>query len=93
MMEWTNELEELLASDAYGTDIKINAAVAQLLVLVNVWFHNNSFVPNDIMPELVRETMDYIEIHLNQDITLRKLADAFYMNSTYISRQFKSIPD
>ncbi|MCF7754490.1 AraC family transcriptional regulator [Paenibacillus xylanexedens] len=89
MLQCTNELEGLLASDAYGTDIKINAAVAQLLVMINVWFHNNSFVPNDIMPELVRETMDYIETHLNQDITLRKLAEVFYMNSTYISRQFK----
>ncbi|PQP81442.1 AraC family transcriptional regulator [Paenibacillus sp. PCH8] len=89
MLQWTNEIEGLRSSDAYGTDIKINAAVAQLLVMINVWFHNNSFVPNDIMPELVCKTMEYIEAHINQDITLRKLAEEFYMNSTYISRQFK----
>jgi AraC-like DNA-binding protein len=89
ILQWTSELEGLLASDTYGADIKINAVIAQLLVMVNVWFHNNSFIPHDIMPDLVRETMNYIETHLNEDITLRKLAEAFYMNSTYISRQFK----
>lgn len=33
--------------------------------------------------------MDYIDEHITQDITLGKLAEAFYMNSTSISRQFK----
>lgn len=86
---WTNRIEESLSSDAYGADIKTNAAIAQLLVLINVWFRNNSFEPHDIMPDLVRKTMDYIDEHITQDITLGKLAEAFYMNSTSISRQFK----
>ncbi|CAH1199368.1 MULTISPECIES: AraC family transcriptional regulator [Paenibacillus] len=86
---WTNRIEESLSSDAYGADVKTNAAIAQLLVLINVWFRNNSFEPHDIMPDLVRKTMDYIDEHITQDITLGKLAEAFYMNSTSISRQFK----
>jgi len=86
---WTNQIEESLSSDAYGADVKTNAAIAQLLVLINVWFRNNSFEPHDIMPDLVRKTMDYIDEHITQDITLGKLAEAFYMNSTSISRQFK----
>ncbi|WP_128101829.1 MULTISPECIES: AraC family transcriptional regulator [Paenibacillus] len=89
MLQWTEQIEELHTSDAYGTDIKLNAAIAQLLIMLNVWFHNNSFVPHDIMPELVRNTMEYIEEHIAQDITLGKLAEEFYMNSTSISRQFK----
>jgi len=86
---WTNQIEESLSSDAYGADVKTNAAIAQLLVLINVWFRNNYFEPHDIMPDLVRKTMDYIDEHITQDITLGKLAEAFYMNSTSISRQFK----
>lgn len=86
---WTNRIEESLSSDAYGADVRTNAAIAQLLVLINVWFRNNSFEPHDIMPDLVRKTMDYIDEHITQDITLGKLAEAFYMNSTSISRQFK----
>ncbi|MNO12467.1 HTH-type transcriptional activator Btr [compost metagenome] len=88
-LQFTGELEEALASDAYGTDIKVNCCIAQILVLTNTIFHHASFFPTDIMPELVRNTMDYIEAHLAQDISLEQLAGIFHLNSTYISRQFK----
>lgn len=89
ILHLTSELEELLDSDVYGADVKTNAVVAQLLVLINHSFHNKTSIPVDIMPEMVRKTMEYIEAHISQEITLRKLAEAFYLNSTYISRQFK----
>ncbi|MBT2770829.1 helix-turn-helix domain-containing protein [Halomonas sp. ISL-60] len=89
ILQLASELEAVLASDAYGSDVKTNAFIAQLLVLINVSFHNTTFVPTDIMPELVCKTMDYIEEHVAQEITLNKLAEVFYINSTHISRQFK----
>lgn len=88
-LQWTGELEEALASDAYGADIKAHCCLAQLLILTNTVFQNASFTPADIMPELVRATMDYIEMNLAQEITLEQLAGIFHLNSTYISRQFK----
>lgn len=88
-LQFTSDLEKALASDAYGTDIQANCCIAQLLVLTNTVFQNASFIPTDIMPDLVRKTMDYIEAHLAQDITLEQLASTFHLNSTYISRQFK----
>lgn len=88
-LQYTGGLEEALASDAYGADIQANCCIAQLLILTNTAFQNTSFIPTDIMPDLVRKTMDYIEAHLAQDITLERLAGVFHLNSTYISRQFK----
>ncbi|OKP95227.1 AraC family transcriptional regulator [Paenibacillus sp. P46E] len=88
-LQYAGELERALASEAYGTDIQANCCIAQLLVLTNTVFQNASFIPTDIMPDLVRKTMDYIEAHLAQDITLDQLAGTFHLNSTYISRQFK----
>lgn len=88
-LQLTNGLEEALASEAYGTDIQANCCIAQILVLANTVFQKASFIPTDIMPELVRQTMDYIEAHLAQEITLEQLAGAFHLNSTYISRSFK----
>ncbi|MCA1295168.1 AraC family transcriptional regulator [Paenibacillus sp. alder61] len=82
-------LEEVLVSDAYGSDILANSYIAQLLVLANSVFQNASFTSTDIMPELVRKTMEYIESHLSKNISLNRLAAEFYLNSTYISRQFK----
>lgn len=88
-LHFTSDLEEALASEAYGSDVIANSCISQLLVLINTIFQNVSFNPTDIMPELVRKTMDYIETHLAENITLEQLAASFHLNSTYISRQFK----
>ncbi len=88
-LTYTGTLEKLLHSRSFGADVNINATVSQLMVLINSVFQNTSFHADDIMPELVRKTMDYIEAHLHQDISLEQLTEAFYLNSTYISRQFK----
>ncbi|QSF47462.1 AraC family transcriptional regulator [Paenibacillus tianjinensis] len=88
-LQLTRFLEQALSSDAYGTDIQANCCIAQLLVLTNTVFQQASFIPADIMPALVRQTMDYIEGHLAEDITLEQLSGLFHLNSTYISRQFK----
>lgn len=88
-LQLTGELEQALSSDAYGTDVQANCCIAQLLVLTNTVFQQASFIPADIMPELVRQTMDYIEGHLGEDITLEQLSCLFHLNSTYINRQFK----
>ncbi|WP_438431281.1 helix-turn-helix domain-containing protein [Gorillibacterium sp. sgz500922] len=82
-------LEEALASEAYGSDVMANCHIAQLLVLTNSFFQQARFAPADIMPELVRRTMDYIGSHLTEEITLERLAAEFYLNGTSISRQFK----
>ncbi|MBR2567456.1 MAG: helix-turn-helix transcriptional regulator [Paenibacillus sp.] len=89
LLYWTDQIEKFADSRAYGADVQTNAAMAQLLVLINQWFQHNSYVPQDIMPELVCKTMAYIDKHITQHITLGKLAEEFYMNSTSVSRQFK----
>ncbi|WP_339224263.1 AraC family transcriptional regulator [Paenibacillus sp. FSL H8-0332] len=89
VLRLTGDLEEVLSSDAYGADILANSMLAQLLVLTNSVFHRTSIVPADIMPELVRRTMEYIDAHLGQTLTLEQLSSTFHLNSTYISRQFK----
>ncbi|MFD1907599.1 helix-turn-helix domain-containing protein [Paenibacillus rhizoplanae] len=85
----TGDLEKALSSAAYGADIIANSTLAQLLVLTNTVFHKTCFIPADIMPELVRRTMEYIDAHLGQTLTLEQLSSTFHLNSTYISRQFK----
>lgn len=45
----------------------------------------------EIMPELVVETLSYIESHLTEEITLKKLEKHVHHNGTYLSRCFKRI--
>jgi len=83
------ELENVLDSDEYGSDILANSYLAQLLVFTNIVFQQANGTPANIMPPLVRHTMEYIDKHLTQEISLDRLAAAFHMNGTYISRRFK----
>lgn len=89
VLQLTRELEQILTASDYGADIKANIQIAQLLLVINLVFQNTSFVPTDIMPKLVRNTMDYIEANLAGELTLKHLSEALCMNSAYISRQFK----
>ena len=45
----------------------------------------------NIVPWLVAETFSYIEDHLSEEITLKKLEEHVHHNGTYISRCFKQI--
>ncbi|CAH1191695.1 MULTISPECIES: AraC family transcriptional regulator [Paenibacillus] len=89
VLQLTSELESILSSSDYGADIMRNSVIAQLLVITNLAFQHTEFVPTDIMPELVRKTMDYIECNLAGELTLEHLSEVLYTNSSKISRQFK----
>ncbi|OMF07744.1 AraC family transcriptional regulator [Paenibacillus sp. FSL H7-0942] len=89
VLQLAGELEQCLSSSDYGADILRNILITQLLLLTNLTFQNTDFVATDIMPELVRNTMDYIECNLTRQLTLKQLSEAMFTNSSYISRQFK----
>ncbi|WP_458462727.1 helix-turn-helix domain-containing protein [Paenibacillus sp.] len=89
VLQLTSELEHILSSSDYGADIMRNNVIAQLLVITNLAFQHTEFVPMDIMPEVVRNTMDYIDCNLTRELTLEQLSEAMFTNSSYISRQFK----
>ncbi|GGH52293.1 AraC family transcriptional regulator [Paenibacillus silvae] len=85
----TTQLEENLTSSSYGSDVMRNTLVSRLLLMTNLAFQHTSYVPTDIMPELVRKTLDYIDAHLTEPFSLQCLSDQLFTNSSYISRQFK----
>ncbi|MGQ8872334.1 helix-turn-helix domain-containing protein [Paenibacillus sp. TSA_86.1] len=83
------QVEQMLLISDYGADIMRNMLIARLLLMTNLAFKHTDFVPTDIMPELVRNTMDYIETNLTESLTLQHLSEKLFTNSSYISRQFK----
>ena len=89
-IELSNQIEQALSSHAYGHDILTKCYLSQLLVMINPLYHNSSFIGQNIMPKLIREVMEYIEAHLTERLTLDQISEAFYLNGTYISRQFKN---
>lgn len=82
-------LEKMLHSDLYGDDIMADTYLAQILVFINHLFHSERTPSNNIMPDLVRNTMLYIREHITEDITLEDLSKQFNFNGAYISSKFK----
>ncbi len=81
--------EHLLTAEEFGSDILIQACLAQLFVLINRAFRTTGQTTSNIMPKLIRDLLRYIDSNLAEPITLKSLEHEFYLNGTYISRQFK----
>ncbi len=81
---------ELRYSGEYGNDIKANYEMSNILIFINKQFENARAVDKEnVMPNLIRNVMDYIQTHLSETITLEMLANEFYLSGKYISSQFK----
>lgn len=87
--QFANKLHKSLCSDEYGQDILADAYLSQLLVFINTLYKNSTHAHENIMPELIRDTMEYIEEHLTENITLEDLSREFCFNGDYISYKFK----
>ncbi|WP_051226937.1 helix-turn-helix domain-containing protein [Butyrivibrio sp. MC2013] len=85
-------LIDALSSDEYGSDIMAETYARQILVLANRQSsegHAASRKEMSIMPELVSETIRYIDRHLQEEFSIQMLADHLHHNSSYVSRCFK----
>jgi AraC-like DNA-binding protein len=88
-IDLTDKLHQALEASDYGQDVLAVSYLSQILVFTNTMYQNSVYPATNIMPELVRDTMNYIEDHINDEITLEQLSNKFYLSGTYISRQFK----
>ncbi|MBQ9766975.1 MAG: AraC family transcriptional regulator [Lachnospiraceae bacterium] len=89
LLSLTSQIETLLHSDAFGADILIQSHLLQILVLVNTAFQTAENTTPNIMPKLIRDLLRYIDTNLSEKITLESLEQKFFLNGTYLSRQFK----
>ncbi len=85
----TSTIEALLTSDTFGADLLIHSHLLQLFVLIHNAFRTSGQATSNIMPPLIRNLLRYIDSNLSEPITLETLEREFYLNGTYISRQFK----
>lgn len=92
MKEHAQALQESLLGKKPGDGLLADAYLKLILVLIlrrsmewELGCHTQ------IMPQLVVETFSYIEEHLTQEITLKKLEEHIHHSGTYISRCFKRI--
>lgn len=89
---YAQALEESLAQEKIGDELVADAFLKLIMVMIVRQFLKQG-VPGrtNIVPWLVAETFSYIEDHLSEEITLKKLEEHVHHNGTYISRCFKQI--
>ncbi len=76
---------------AFGYTLLANSHLTQILIWINRLFQRkqNDDDTENLMPELIREVMTYIQENLTEPITLETLSEKFFFNGKYISRRFK----
>lgn len=78
-------------SSQYGSDLMGIYFLTELILFTNLLFCDPKKRRYDnVMPGLVSNTMQYVEEHLAEDISLTKLSHFLNYSSKYISVQFKA---
>ncbi|MFB0843894.1 helix-turn-helix domain-containing protein [Paenibacillus oleatilyticus] len=84
--------ELLLSEPQDGADLLLTACMIELLVLVNQAFRDHrsgtGYSPA-VTHEKLGPLLEYIDGHLEHDLTLEALERQFYMNRYYLSRLFR----
>ncbi len=84
-------LLESMHSNAYGHEALVSLSVQALVLKLNQGIHeiDHPFVLQEDR-SLNEMILDYIQAHLNEDLSLEKIASVFFVSKYHISHLFKS---
>lgn len=69
----------------------MNSVLYEYLFLLAEKFPQTRISPETRRNACVREALEYIELHYEDDISIQQLADHLYVSRTYLHRIFKDI--
>lgn len=83
-------LIEEMHSERFGRDAQITLCVNDLVLCLNrlIYVRNVPSSPSEEQ-DLYRQLTAYIEEHLDEDLSLERLADQFYLSKYHIAHVFK----
>ncbi|MDF2961136.1 MAG: hypothetical protein K0S39_2871 [Paenibacillus sp.] len=83
-------MDSLVRQPEDGSDLLITTYFIELLVLLNRAFRQNaSPLTSSVVPHKLAPVLDYIDHHLDHDLTLESLEQQFFMNKYHLSRLFR----
>ena len=91
LMRLCGRLEEVYGGSAYGCRVLERAYVMELLVYLNRAYFETAeeLVPDVVENQKINAVVEYINRHLDADLSLDALAGRFYVSKYHLSRQFK----
>lgn len=93
LFDMADTLEKELNKDSFGRDIASNAALLRLLVQVGrerQREENQHLSPVTPENDRVLEMMRYLDTHLEEDLNIDALAEAFFISKYHMMRLFRS---
>jgi AraC-like DNA-binding protein/mannose-6-phosphate isomerase-like protein (cupin superfamily) len=87
-------LQKIIAFEKYkgfGSDLLNKAYIIELLVNINMLlYNNNNKLDVDIKKNnLIDEIIHYINSHIDEEITIDRLSEQFYLSKYHLLREFK----
>lgn len=92
LLEQIRLLEETLSEDGYGRTILSNGILLRILVEIGRGLQDEKGrMPKPLMPTSRRilEITQYLDKHLNEDISVEDLSEKFYLSRFHLMRRFK----
>lgn len=86
----TKGLESSRSLECFDPETVQNAYALLILEFLNRLFRSSTSTYHNILPQYISDTMQYIEIHLCDDLSLNILAEKVHVSSSYLSTQFKN---
>jgi len=85
-----HKIDSLFRLPSDGSDLLLATYTVELLVLINRAFRQNRPpLPASAVPDKLAPVLDYIDHHLDHDLSLEALEQQFFMNRYYLSRLFR----
>lgn len=88
-MSTATQLIDKLERDEYGCDVLPVAYLIQLLVMINNIYSNKKLAMTSIITPKIQTTLQYIDLHLIDDLSLDNLSKALSIDKYYLSHIFK----
>lgn len=85
-------LEETLSDDGYGRTILSNSILLRILVEIGRGLQDEKEgMPKPLQPTSGRilEIIQYLDMHLTEDVTVEELSEKFYLSRFHLMRRFK----
>ncbi len=94
MMRKILEINEASEEENYGKELRIQLALAELLLEINVYYRQNHSikgVQNGANPQLIYDIIEFINTNYADEIPLDFLAQKFYINKYSLCQNFKRV--
>ena len=89
-INYADTIIDLDRQKPYGYDVLKRANLQLLLTLVNsACMTTSRYMAEEVSPEVIKRAIDYISIHLSENISVQEIADGLNISSSRLSHLFK----